>query len=76
MIFDCFSYLDEDLLLDVRLNILNDYVEKFVICESIYDHKGRKKNLNFKAEKFKDFKDKNNIYTTVVISTLDWLKNN
>ena len=23
-IYDCFSYLDEDLLLDLRLNILND----------------------------------------------------
>ena len=27
-IYDCFSYLDEDLLLDLRLNILDEYVEK------------------------------------------------
>ena len=31
--FDCFSYLDEDLLLEIRLNILNDYVDYFVIVE-------------------------------------------
>ena len=28
-IYDCFSYWDEDLLLDLRLNILNDYVDYF-----------------------------------------------
>ena len=32
-IFDCFLYWDEDLLLDLRLNILNDYVDYFVIVE-------------------------------------------
>ena len=30
-IYDCFSYWDEDLLLDLRLNILNDYVDYFVV---------------------------------------------
>ena len=34
-IYDCFIYFDEDLLLDVRLNILNKFVDKFVIVESI-----------------------------------------
>ena len=57
-IYDCITFYNENLQVKLRLNISNDYVEKFVICESIYDHKGRKKNLNFKAEKFKDFKDK------------------
>jgi len=33
-IFDCVIYLDEDLLLDLRFNILNDYVDYFVIVES------------------------------------------
>ena len=32
-IYDCFSYWDEDLLLDLRLNILNDFVDYFVIVE-------------------------------------------
>ena len=32
-IYDCFSYLDEDFLLDLRLNILNDFVDYFVIVE-------------------------------------------
>ena len=33
MIYDCFSYWDEDLLLDLRLNILDNYVDHFVIVE-------------------------------------------
>ena len=32
-IYDCFSYWDEDLLLDLRLNILDSYVDYFVIVE-------------------------------------------
>ena len=32
-IYDCFSYWDEDLLLDLRLNILDKYVDFFVIVE-------------------------------------------
>ncbi len=34
-IYDCFSYWDEDLLLDLRLNILNNHVDYFVIVEGI-----------------------------------------
>ena len=30
-IFDCFMYFDEDLILDLRLNLLNNYVDEFVI---------------------------------------------
>ena len=34
MIYDCFSYWDEDLILDLRFNILDKYVDKFVVVES------------------------------------------
>tara|TARA_B100001248_G_scaffold96717_1_gene71826 strand:+ start:3042 stop:3911 length:870 start_codon:yes stop_codon:yes gene_type:complete len=51
-------YYDEDLLLDIRLNALNKYVEKFVITEATYTHNGSKKKLNFNIDKFKKFKDK------------------
>ena len=57
-IFDCFMYFDEELLLDLRLNYLNKFVDKFIIVESNYDHKGEKKKPNFKREKFKKFDDK------------------
>ena len=51
-------YFDEDLLLDLRLNILNKYVKKFVITESTYLHSGKEKKLNFDYKNFGKFKDK------------------
>ena len=57
-IYDCFLYFDEDLVLDLRLNILNNIVDKFVIVESRIDHAGNKKKLNFDINKFKNFKNK------------------
>ena len=45
-IYDCFMYFDEDLLLDLRLNVLNKFVKKFVITEATYTHNGSKKNFN------------------------------
>ena len=46
-IYDCFMYFDEDMLLDLRLNILNSYVKRFIITEATYTHSGAKKKLNF-----------------------------
>jgi len=57
-IFDCFLYFDENVLLDLRLNILDKYVDYFVIVESIYNHKGKKKKRNFRLNNFKKFKKK------------------
>ena len=57
-LFDCFMYNNEDLLLELRLNVLNKYVHKFVIVESCYNHQGNKKKLNFSLKKFKKFKHK------------------
>ena len=57
-IYDCFMYFDEDLLLDLRFNILNKYIKKFVITEATYTHNGTKKELRFDINKYKKFKDK------------------
>tara|TARA_Y100000310_G_C20605624_1_gene775321 strand:- start:584 stop:1483 length:900 start_codon:yes stop_codon:yes gene_type:complete len=57
-IFDCTTYYKEDLMLEVRFNILNKYVDKFVIAESKYSHSGEKKKLNFNINKFSEFKKK------------------
>jgi len=57
-IIDCTTYYSEDLMLDIRFNILNDYVHKFVIVESLFSHSGRKKPLNFNINNFSKFKDK------------------
>jgi len=57
-IFDCFMYFDEDTVLDVRLNCLNEYVDKFVIIEAEYSHKGEKRKPKFDIKNFEKFKDK------------------
>ena len=57
-IFDCTIYYDEDLILETRLNILNKFVDKFVICESTFTHSGQEKKLNFDIKKFSNFKNK------------------
>ena len=46
-IIDCFNYFDEDLILDARLNIMNNYVDYFVIVESTYNHNGERRELKF-----------------------------
>ena len=57
-IFDCFMYFDEEIVLDLRLNTLANYVDYFVIVESIFTHKGDKRKLKFNHKKFSKFKDK------------------
>ena len=57
-IFDCFMYFDEDLLLELRLNYLDKFVDKFIIIESKYNHKGEIKKTNFKIEKYQKFESK------------------
>ncbi|MDC3125851.1 hypothetical protein OA418_03340 [Candidatus Pelagibacter sp.] len=57
-IFDCFMYFDEEIVLDLRLNMLSPVVDYFVIVESKFTHKGDKRDLKFDIDKFTEFKDK------------------
>ena len=57
-IYDCFMYHNEEVILDLRLNFLNEFVDFFIIVESKYNHKGEEKKLNFNIDKFPNFKNK------------------
>ena len=57
-IYDCFMFSDENMILDIRLNVLNEYVDHFVIVESKYKHNGDTKNKNFDIDQFSKFKKK------------------
>jgi len=57
-IYDCFQFFDEEHILDFRLNILDEFVDFFVMVESTTDHQGNKKKLNFDSKKFKKFNNK------------------
>ena len=60
MIYDCFTFFNELDLLELRLNILNDVVDKFVIVEGSKTFAGKDKPLNFKEneKRYEKFKDK------------------
>ena len=57
-IFDCFMYFDEEVVLDLRLNTLDKYIDYFVIIESSFTHKGDKRELKFDHKKFEKFRKK------------------
>ena len=57
-IYDCFQYFNEDHMVDLRLNILDKYVDYFVISESTKTHQGKPKKINFNINNFVKFKDK------------------
>ena len=51
-------YFDEEVVLDLRLNVLDKYVDYFVIVESNFTHRGEKRSLKFNHKKFEKFKNK------------------
>ena len=57
-IYDCFMYFDEEVVVDVRLNTLNEFVDYFIIVESRFTHKGDQRELRFNHKKFEKFKKK------------------
>ena len=57
-IFDCVTFFEENRLMELRFNILNDYVDHFIVCEGKFDHQGRKKKINFNKNNYPKFKKK------------------
>ena len=59
-IYDCFQYFNEDHLVDLRLNVLEKFIDRFIVVESTVNHQGKTKKLNFEINNFKKFKNKIN----------------
>jgi len=57
-LFDCTIYNNEDFIIETRLNILDKYFHKFIICEAKFTHDGQEKKLSFDINKFAKFKKK------------------
>ena len=57
-IIDCTSFYNEHMMYDIRLNVLKNKVDKFIVTESTYSHSGKKKKLNFDINNYPKFKDK------------------
>ncbi len=57
-VYDCFSYFNEDMLLELRLETLWDHVDIFVISEATYTHRGLDRKLLFDINNFKKYASK------------------
>ena len=57
-IYDCFQYFNEDHMVDLRMKILDQHVDFFVISESTKTHQGNDKKLNFNINNFRKYRHK------------------
>jgi beta-1,4-mannosyl-glycoprotein beta-1,4-N-acetylglucosaminyltransferase len=57
-IFDCTLFTDEKIIFGLRLEILNKYIDKFIVSEARYTHSGVPKKLNFNINDYPEFKNK------------------
>jgi len=57
-LLDCITFFDNNLIFEIRYNVLSEFIDYFVICESKFDHKGNPKKQNFI---YKDYYDKQKI---------------
>ena len=57
-IYDCITYFNEKTLFELRLNILDKFIYRFVVVEANYTHSGNPKKLNFNINDYPKFKDK------------------
>ena len=46
-IIDTTTYFEEDLMMKLRFNILDPYVDKFIVSEATFSHSGNKKDIKF-----------------------------
>ena len=57
-IYDCTMFFDESMIFELRLNVLDKFVDKFVVTESLFTHSGKRKKQNFNINHYPKFKDK------------------
>ena len=57
-IIDTTTYFEEDLMMKLRFNILDPYVDKFIVSEATFSHSGNKKDIKFDIKNFPKFREK------------------
>ena len=57
-IIDTTTFFEEHLMMELRLNILNPHVDKFVVCEARFSHSGKEKDIKFSKKNFPQFEHK------------------
>jgi beta-1,4-mannosyl-glycoprotein beta-1,4-N-acetylglucosaminyltransferase len=57
-VIDCVTYFDEPMLFEARTNILDKYVDVFLVIEARHTHSGKDKKLNFNINNYPGIKNK------------------
>ncbi len=57
-IIDTTTFFEEHLMMELRFNILDSYVDKFVVCEARFSHSGNEKDIKFNKKNYPQFEDK------------------
>ena len=62
-LIDCITFFDNNYIFDFRYNVIKNHVDKFIVCESLFDHKNNPKKINFdvrsQEQVYVDLKSKN-----------------
>ena len=57
-IIDTTTFFEEKMMMNLRFNILNSYVDNFIVCEARFTHSGKSKDINFKKKDYPEFQHK------------------
>tara|TARA_B100000029_G_scaffold55409_1_gene50249 strand:- start:2680 stop:3555 length:876 start_codon:yes stop_codon:yes gene_type:complete len=57
-IIDTTTFFEERMMMELRFNILDPYVDNFIVCEARFSHSGKDKDINFNKKDFPKFEDK------------------
>ena len=57
-IIDTTTFFEEHLMMDLRFNILDPFVDKFVVCEARFSHSGKEKEIKFNKKDYPKFEEK------------------
>lgn len=57
-VFDTTTFFEEKLMMDLRFNILDPFVDKFIVCEARFSHSGKEKEIKFNKKDYPKFEHK------------------
>ena len=57
-IIDTTTFFEEHLMMELRFNILDPFIDKFIVSEARFSHSGKEKEINFNKKNFPKFESK------------------
>ena len=57
-IIDTTTFFEEYFMMELRFNILDPFIDKFIVCEARFSHSGKEKEIKFNKKDFPKFESK------------------